>query len=110
MPPACETRLTVGTFDLVASDLSRLECRVKPRRDANHTLVRAYDLYFDTVCAEVVPLSRAVLEPAADLRANFGFKTPAAIHLAAAITTKCDVLLTNDQRLGRCKAIAVQTL
>lgn len=105
-----QARLSAGTFDLVASDLSRLECRVKPLRDANHVLVRAYDLYFETVCADVVSLTRATLEQAAALRANYGFKTPDAIHLAAAIASNCDAFLTGDQRLGRCKEIAVEVL
>lgn len=105
-----QTRLAAGTFDLVASDLTRLECRVKPLRDTNQTLVRAYDLYFDTVCADVVSLNRATLEHAAALRAKYGFKTPDAIHLAAAMESKCDIFLTNDQRLGRCSEIVVEAL
>jgi predicted nucleic acid-binding protein len=42
-----------------------------------------------------------VIDLATEIRANFGFTTPDAIHLAAAMVTKCDEFLTNDQRLQR---------
>ncbi len=54
-----QARLSTGSFDLIASDLSRLECRVKPLRESNRPLVRADDGYFETVCTEVVSLDRA---------------------------------------------------
>jgi len=105
-----QTRLSAANLEMVVSDLTRLECRVKPLREANHALVRAYDLYFDSVCAEVAPLTRQTLERAAALRAAYGFRTPDAIHLAVSIESNCGAFLTNDQQLVRCQEIPVEML
>ena len=94
----------------VCSELSRLECRVKPRQDNNSVLLRAYDDYFDYLVTEIVPLSREVIDLATDLRARYNFRTPDAIHIACAINSACDLLLTNDRQLTRCQEIAVAIL
>lgn len=44
------------------------------------------------------------------LRARYGFRTPDAIHLAAAIVHDCDLFITNDYRLRQCAEIAVETI
>lgn len=101
-----EARLFVpGTIQL-CSDLTRLECRVKPMQEGQTALLAAFDRYFADVVNDVVPLSRRVLDRATSLRARYGFKTPDAIHLAAAIVGECDLFLTNDRRLCQCAEIA----
>ncbi len=92
------------------SELSRLECRVKPWREGKVNLVAAFDSYFKHVIHEIVPLSATVIDLATDMRARYGFKTPDAIHLSAAIIAQCDVFLTNDYRLNRCTEIKIETL
>jgi predicted nucleic acid-binding protein len=94
----------------VCSELSRLECRVKPLRDRETALVAAFDRYFANVITTIVPLSRSVMEQATELRARYGFKTPDAIHLAAAIASGCDLFLTNDYRLDKCTEIKVEVV
>jgi hypothetical protein len=47
-----------STDALVISDLSRLECRVKPMRDGNNALLDEFDHFFTESVSEVVPLSR----------------------------------------------------
>ena len=94
-----DRRVSAADVIQVASDLTRMECRMKPLREGNTALLQDYDDYFAEVVAEVVVLSRAVLDRATDIRARYGFKTPDAIHLAAAIVSGCDVFLTNDHRL-----------
>ena len=103
-------RLSDPEIDQVCSDLSRLECRVKPIRDNDVELLAEYDRYFETIIVEIVSLSRPVLDRATALRARYGFKTPDAIHLAAAIVGDCDVFLTNDHRLDRCTEIKVEQI
>jgi predicted nucleic acid-binding protein len=76
-----------------------LECRVKPIRDGNLALLHDYDDYFTNAVSEIVPLTRVVLDHATEIRARFKFKTPDAIHLAAAVASGCDAFLTNDHRL-----------
>jgi uncharacterized protein len=83
----------------VASDLTRMECRVKPVRERNADLRKDYDDFFAYVVAEIVMLSREVMDRATEIRARYGFKTPDAIHLAATVVTNCEVFLTNDHRL-----------
>ncbi len=103
-------RLSDPEVDQMCSDLSRLECRVKPMRDTDATLLAEYDRYFETIIAETILLSRAVLDRATALRARYGFKTPDSIHLAAAIVGNCDVFLTNDHRLDSCTEIRVEQI
>ncbi|VAW30997.1 hypothetical protein MNBD_CHLOROFLEXI01-5072 [hydrothermal vent metagenome] len=94
----------------VCSDLTRLECRVKPMRDGETALLAAFDSYFAEIITETVSLTRTVMDRATELRANFGFKTPDAIHLAYAIVAKCDLFLTNDNQLKKQNEIAVELI
>jgi predicted nucleic acid-binding protein len=55
-------------------------------------------------------LNSAVYDRAAEIRAQHGFKTPDAIHLAAAIESGCDRFLTNDRRLARFTGITVEIM
>ena len=96
-------------FDVVrvARDLTRMECRVKPIRDHNDALLADFDEYFEETVDEIVSLSRDIIDHATNIRAQYGFKSPDAIHLAAAVASGCDVFLTNDHRLDRFKDITV---
>ncbi len=105
------SKLATPDQERVTSELSRMEVRIKPLRVGETELVKAFDIYFDAAFAEVAILSRDILEKAADLRAKYSWlKTPDAIHLAAAIESRCDVFLTNDHRLERCTEIKVEVL
>ncbi len=105
-----EARLSAPDTLQVCSDLTRLECRVKPLQTGNQALLTAYNRYLTEIIAESVPLSRVVVDRATELRAQYGFRTPDALHLAAAIISGCDVFLTNDRRLCRCTDIQVEAL
>lgn len=107
---AVDTRLSATGVVRVASDLTRLECRVKPLREGNMALLQDFDDYFAAAVSEIVALSRAVLDRATEIRARHGFKTPDAIHLAAAVTSACDAFLTNDRRLDAFPDIAVEVV
>jgi len=97
----------LGTIP-ITSEMARLECRVKPMRDGNLTLLQDFDDYFDDTIAEIVPLTRDVVDKATEIRAQFNFKTPDSLHLAAAVVSRCDVFLTNDQRLNRFTGITIE--
>lgn len=103
-----ELRLSAPGTQQVCSDLTRLECRVKPIRDGKPTLLAAFDRYLAEIITEIVPLSHSVIDCATELRAQYGFRTPDALHLAAAIISDCDVFLTNDRQLCRCSEILVE--
>jgi predicted nucleic acid-binding protein len=105
-----DKRVSVADVIQVASDLTRMECRVKPLREGNTALLHDYDDYFAEVVAEIVVLSHAVIDRATDIRARYGFRTPDAIHLAAAVLSGCDVFLANDYRLQRFPDIAIDVI
>ena len=105
-----EARLAQPEVTPICSELSRLECRVKPLRDGQHTLLAAIDSYFTELIAEMIPLSRQVIDKATQLRARYGLRIPDAIHLAAAATSGCDLFLTNDLRLGKCSEVPVEVI
>ena len=107
---AVDARLSASGIVQVASDLTRMECRVKPLRDGDVDLLKDYDDYFEKAVTEIVVLSREVMDCATKIRAQYGFKTPDAIHLAAAVMSSCDVFLTNDHRLDRLGDIAIEII
>jgi predicted nucleic acid-binding protein len=107
---AMADRLAVPGTIQVCSELSRLECRVKPIRDREAALLAAFDNYFASIADEIIPLTRQVVEVATNLRAHYGFRTPDAIHLAAAVVDGCDLFLTNDQQLVRCTEVPVEII
>ena len=101
------TYLTTGQVTLVASEITRLESRTRPIRENQIALLANFDGFFATQVSEIVPLDRAVIDAATRIRAEHGFRTPDAIHLAAAMETQCDVFLTNDRRLASFQGISV---
>lgn len=94
----------------VCGELTRLETRVKPIQTNDTVLLRAFDDYFAGIVQEIVPLSRAVVDQATELRAKYAIRTPDALQLASAIVGDCDLFLTNDRQLLRCTEITVETI
>jgi predicted nucleic acid-binding protein len=82
----------------VVSDMTRLECRVGPLRTGNTGMLVEYDSFFSRTA--VLPLTAAVFDRAAALRAVRGLKTPDAIHLACALEHGCEEFWTNDRRFA----------
>ena len=105
-----DARLSVPVDILVISDLTRLESRVKPMREGDLGLLQEFDGFFEHTVDEMVPLTREVMETATLIRARYGFTTPDAIHLGAAVTSVCDVFLTNDNRLTRFSELSVEVV
>ncbi|NKB70188.1 MAG: PIN domain-containing protein [Candidatus Latescibacteria bacterium] len=103
-----DERLNQPDTVLITSQLTQLECRVKPVREANAELLRDYDEFFEEAVEEIVALSCAVIDRATHIRAHFNFKTPDAIHLAAAVEAKCEMFLTNDNTLTRFADLKVE--
>ncbi len=96
----------------VTSELSVLECRVRPLRFGQEVLLTRFERFFATGLDELLPVTREILERAAELRARYAFlKTPDTIRPATARMAGGDVFLTNDRRLDRCGGeIAVEVL
>lgn len=102
------SRLARSGLDLVASDLTRMECRVKPIREGNLFLINAFERFFDDNVEELLSLSREVVDRATEIRAHYGFKAPDSLHLAAALWADCDAFLTNDHRLDRFSGLSIE--
>ena len=73
-------------------------------------LLSKFTTFFQSPDMRVLLLTGAVCDRAAELRAKYRFKTPDAIHLAAAIEHGCDRFLTNDVKLQSCSEIVVDLL
>jgi uncharacterized protein len=107
---AIRSKLAAPGIVPITSELARLECRVKPMRDGNQALLQDFDNYFANTIAEIFPLTRDVVDLATEVRAQYNFKTPGSLHLAAAVISNCDVFMTNDQRLNRFTGITIETI
>ena len=79
-------------------------------RDGNQALLQDFDDYFANTIAEIFPLTRDVVDLATEIRAQYNFKTPDALRLAAAVISNCGVFMTNDQRLNRYTRIIIETI
>jgi predicted nucleic acid-binding protein len=104
------TALRAAGDQIVVSDLSRLECCVKPLRNGDGASLAQFDAFFARTDVAFVPLPTAVYKRATVLRAIYNFKLADALHLAAAIEGGCDRFLTNDTRLSRCTDLPLEVL
>ena len=80
------------------SPLTELECLVMPLRLKRDGLVEKFNRFFALNMQLAIP--DTVYREAARLRAEFGLKTPDALHLATARFHDCSELWTNDDRLS----------
>ena len=79
-----------GVHSLVTSSVSLLEVLVGPFKTGDATLEADYRrLLIGTSDLRSIPISNAVLEEAAHLRASTDLKTPDAIHAATALLESC---------------------
>lgn len=89
-----------GDFSAVTSELSLAECLTKPLLDNRRDIVQTYLAAFETRrWFSAIPVDRATLIEAAEIRTGKPLKLPDAIHVATARRAACNAILTNDQRL-----------
>lgn len=96
--------------EIAVSDLTRTECLVGPFTSGDAAALASYQAFFTDPAVRVFPLTAAVCERAARLRAAHRFRLADALHLAAAIEHGCGLFLTNDAQLSRCSDIPVEVL
>ena len=94
--------------NVATSDLTRLECLVQPLRNNNVVLQSDYAQFLDKT--KVLPLTPAVYDKAAQIRAAHKYPLADSLHLAAAMLGQCDRFLTNDVRLASFHGITVEIL
>ena len=74
-------------------------------------LVAKYREYFtNSENLSLYPLNLMVSEKAAEIRVDYGFKTPDAIQLATASICGADLIVTNDKEWKRFRDIPVLIL
>jgi hypothetical protein len=101
-----------ATIDGVAvtSDLSRLECRVKPMRAGDLDALARFDSVFGAGNLLVVDVTPRVVERATQIRAQHGFRTPRCPPPRHGGSGARRRILTSDQRLRRFPDLSVTEL
>ena len=94
----------------VSSRLSLLECRVKPLRQSNQTLLAQYNSLFASSEVQLIEIDVQVIDKATELRAIHYLKTPDAIHLASAIIAGATSFMTGDKDLAKVTQIHVEVV
>jgi len=97
-----------GAISLVGSELLVLETLVKPIQQADALSEATYRaLLLASHELTLVPITLAILENAARLRASLRLKTPDAIHASTALHTSSAMVVTNDYDLQRVPGLSV---
>jgi predicted nucleic acid-binding protein len=90
-------KFQLGELEIISSELILMEALVLPLRNANISLIQAYENLLISSEVQLVPISQSVLRQAASLRATTNLKTPDAIHAATALSLNCNQFITNDK-------------
>lgn len=96
--PVANAMAQSGEDRFGVSLLVKCECLVGPIKRGDAAVQRSYSDMFRRLVTLDMP--EAVYLQAAHLRAEFGLKTPDALHPACARHHRCDALWTNDNRLA----------
>ncbi|MGH2493350.1 MAG: type II toxin-antitoxin system VapC family toxin [Ktedonobacteraceae bacterium] len=100
-----------GQLLVVTSELTLLEVLVKPLKMDDVTTATIFRIVLrHSPDVRMSPISQAVLEESARLRATLGLKTPDAIHAATAVLDDCALFLTNDPAFRRVPDLNVVVL
>ncbi|MDF1488359.1 type II toxin-antitoxin system VapC family toxin [Tessaracoccus caeni] len=94
---------------VAVSPLVLHECLVHPLREQDFELRDQYLAAYERL--EHLDLGVDAFVRAAELRAEFGVRTPDALHLAVAQLSRCQEMWTNDRRLATAsRGLAVDVL
>ena len=92
------------------SDLTRLECRIKPIRIGATKALADFDAFFLRPDVHFVHITTTVFDRATLIRVAHNFQLGDSLHLAAALEARCDRFLTHDLRLSAFTAVPVEVL
>jgi hypothetical protein len=84
---------------MAVSDLSRLECRVRPLRDGQHDLLARYYAFFSADDLTIIPLSPKIVDLATSIRARTGLRTPECLA-GGLLPESSTILPLRHQRCG----------
>ena len=94
---------------VVTSELTWLETLAGPIKSGSAALAAVFRAFLTAREITLAPVTLAIWEQAAGLRA-LGLKTPDAVHAATALTTGCTLFLTNDPAFRRVPGLTVAVL
>jgi predicted nucleic acid-binding protein len=104
-------RIDAGEITSYSSAVTLTEVLMKPKRIGDSKLASEYrDLLLHSRSFTLLPISAAIAERAADVRARYTLKTPDALQLSAALSAGCEAFLTNDAALRRVTELRVLVL
>ena len=87
------------------------EIMVKPLQEGNQELAEEYrDILVNNDAYTLIPVTLPIAGSAADLRARYNLRIPDALHVASAISSGCDALVTNDAGLKRVQELPILVL
>jgi uncharacterized protein len=92
------------------SDLTWLECRVKPIRLNDAVSLTDMEAFLTATNVVRVAMPTTVFERACRIRATHNYKLADSLHLAAAVEGACGLFLTNAYRLSGFPDISVEVL
>jgi predicted nucleic acid-binding protein len=100
-----------GEFQVFTSTLVLTEVLVHPFRTGNVALAQEYrDILFNQTNLTIFPVSLAIAERAAQLRAKHNLRTPDAIQIATALQENAAFFITNDARLPDISGLEILVL
>ena len=111
--PKVEDRLrkiAANNDTLATSDAVRLETLIGPFQSGDIAVLADYQKFFNSTGVQMLPVTAAVWEHAARIRAAFKLQVLDSIHLATAIEHGCGLFLTNDLQLANFEGIKVEVL
>lgn len=97
-----------GRLSGVTSVLTLLEIAIKPLRLGRPEAADAYTAVIHNINnLQVASIDSGTSRIAAELRADYGLRTPDALHIAACLANGATAFVTNDRRLRRVNELAV---
>lgn len=94
-------RMSSRRDELLTSTITLGEVLVKPLSAGDSAWAERYEKMLDTPGVSVLPFDRGAARIYARLRQDPSLKPPDAIQLACAANARCDLFITNDDRLSR---------
>ena len=92
--------MEAGAVVAVTSELTLAEVLVRPLKIGNMEIVTKFKALFGSPeLLDVIPVSRAILVRAAEIRAALGGRLPDAIHASTAVDANVTYLVTEDAGL-----------
>jgi predicted nucleic acid-binding protein len=104
------TALKAAGETFAVTEPVRMECLVGPYKTGNVARLADFAAFFAASDVQLLPISTAVAQRAAQIRARHNFDPLDSLHLAAAVEHGCGLFLTNDAGLKTFPDLAVEIL